>query len=707
MGIVTPKTQRPSLLGWLFGNKAKPKAAASKQVLIPSAKGGVIPVLGSLASLLAAPGAYNAAFRDIFNKPDPSVKHKAIDYEFGINEPQADEETGVIAKTKKFTDPRIGRSLSEFVFGMANIFGGPRDSDATFTSSFFSFFKTATSLGAGISTPIASLSKAFGAYFNKPEVMQAASYWGIPGMVLMPAVSNLRSLLHVFSSIRESIVDRTKSFKDAMYDRGLNFAHVLQGVIGGSTSILALPGMLAHTAKKLVAERAKLTSLVRIFGEYTYKFYKFTDKHLGTDYLSKHSHNSEFENERRFGDYAVNFMKNVVANSLNNNVIPALEDFMNAPIFASILKRIMPVRKDANGEDRITLASLRTIASNMARVNEDYALETEGATHQGAELSEFYGWTTPDEKASKHELEHSKQNKLFGGLVAKSKLPWELFKLLNPLQTSLMLLPMAFTKLADKDIQTHGILPMRVFDRLLGVGSSILMIPNYLGFIATKKLPQMVAYALDLKERYENNKASEHGFVSSYNVVANLENILEKFNDPSSILAAIPFKAQLAKILELEVLKRAKSMNGSKSKMDKIIAELEEESARRQQSLQAPQTISSIRNLMKLAIGRVKFFRASVDEYNLGPAEHGKMMIKKFLDKAHQLVMAVPGGGLLSPIFNVIKKPFNVNLVGGKKKKAAAGAKAQANKTEQNPQNTKPLAQKDLNQGQDLTAKAA
>ncbi len=559
---------------------------------------------------------------------------------------------------KRLLHPTVARTSTSFVFMMQNIvenlFSKSKATGA-FTG-FFEGFKRLSSLTATFFGPTGTLSSSIFSFFGKQELVQASSLWGLTGGILMAACSNLSSLVKTLVSFEKSSKNGV-SLKESMKEQDMNSGHLLQAFFGGITAIPSMPGMFARAIQIMKDTREKIIPSSRALAN------------LGINSL----HNAGLLKRttiKEFEDKGEAVTRKIVT-FLKDSIVPALEGFVNNRTFKGLIfKHIMP----DNHEGKISFEVHRRILNDV--------LDYDKPGYVSKKYENFYGLPTADPDASDAQLERKSENMLFG-FIPKSESFFELFKMLGPLQSAMMMLPPIFTGFKDDEIQDHGVMPMRVLDRAMGLVSGLLTIPNYLLYILSTRAPQMILYWFDRKQRIQKAKGNE-----TYNAM----NDIVKLRDKLKSLSLIPFTKYLADMLDYDLINSGLGSDAftNSSKTNKLFTKIYENMAMKQEyASEAPAAVQYIRNLMRVMINKFKFFRITVEEGKLSPSQKGKQMIAKAIDTVQNLVSAIPFGSVLSPVFMLMKKPFEVRTIKPRVNPAEAQAQMmQAPNNSANPVNS-------------------
>lgn len=552
--------------------------------------------------------------------------------------PYAQRKLGIKGIWRRLIHPTTARNATSFIFGVKNILENvfSKVEHSNTAVAMFDYAKRAISSVAAVFAPPGNFVASLFSFFGKQKLVQASSLWGLTGGILMAAGSNLGSLVKTMAAANDTAGG--KSFWQAIKHQGLNLGHVAQGILGGLTAIPAIPGLFARVFQIIKDTRSKLVPSARNAG----------------NLVAQTFHKSKIFREmpiKSFEDLGESLVKNI-STFARDKVLPLLEGVVNyGPLKQALFKHIMPV----NNTGRVSFEVHRHILNDI--INHGQVEDGEERTDK---YQNFYGLPTACPYGADSSIERTKEN-LFMGLIPKSEILLEIFEWLGPLQAAMMMLPPIFTTLADQEVQDHGILPFRVLDRVMGLISGALAVPNYILFIISARLPQVIVSHFKRKQRRE---------VAKGNVNYDAMHDLVRFRDRLRNMAYVPFAKHLAEMIDFDIVNNVygKDLFTDPQKTNKLITEYYEHLAFKQEyAPEAPAAVGYIRNLMRWMINRFAWFRITVDAEHLTPAQKGKQMISGFIDKLSQIIAALPFGGLITPVLDLIKKPFNVRTFDRKK----------------------------------------
>lgn len=262
-----------------------------------------------------------------------------------------------------------------------------------------------------------------------------------------------------------------------------------------------------------------------------------------------------------------------------------------------------------------------------------------------------------------------RENKYAAGSILKSKLFSEIYDLLNPLQSLLMLLPNAFVSLGDPYITDNAIRPFRVLDRLVGINSSILSIPNYFVYALSTRIPQMVLKYFEIKQRRSELSGKNDG----YEAFDDFNNFIEK-------LKTVPImgSSYLSKVLssmELDSL-----IFKDPEIMEKTYEHLEKEAKDQESSVKASELVSATRIGMRTLLNHKLFNSERDPESGLTAEEKSRQKIYNSLGTFKEGIARIPViGWVAAPFLEMFRGMYKVDTK--RNRKVLPGISAAFNKT--------------------------
>lgn len=246
--------------------------------------------------------------------------------------------------------------------------------------------------------------------------------------------------------------------------------------------------------------------------------------------------------------------------------------------------------------------------------------------------------------------------KYIGGIFRKTTFFNEIFDLLQPVQSLLMLLPSAFVPVGDPYITDNAISPLRIFDRLLGVNSMILSVPNYLVYALSTRIPQMVLKYFEIKQRTADVRAEKDRVKSSYD--AGLE-----FNDFIERAKRIPIlgSSYLSTILDKLEIDSSVVFKDSAA-MNKAYQDLEEKAKDQEPSLKASELVTAIRIGTRTLLNN-NLFKSERGEDGLTAEEKSRQKIYGSLGTFKEGIARIPVlGWIVGPLIDIFRGMYKVDV---------------------------------------------
>lgn len=269
--------------------------------------------------------------------------------------------------------------------------------------------------------------------------------------------------------------------------------------------------------------------------------------------------------------------------------------------------------------------------------------------------------------------------KYFGGFIKKSLFFNEIFDLLQPAQSLLMLLSNAFVPVGDPYITDNAIRPLRIFDRLLGVNSMLLSVPNYVIYALSTRIPQMVLKYFEIKQRKAELKGDRH-----YDAMTEFKSFAQSVKKFPMIGSS--FLSKILTGLELDEATFTDSQA-----MDKAYQGLEEKAKEQESTVKSSELVTAIRIGARTLLNH-NMFKSERGEDGLTAEEKSRQKIYGSLGTFKEGIARIPVlGWIAAPFLEMIRGMYKVDVK--KNRKLLPGiqsAQAAANTT---PKETNPLAQ--------------
>jgi hypothetical protein len=470
--------------------------------------------------------------------------------------------------------------------GLANVFYAG--------SSFAAPIRWLSSLATLFTTVPSYLTGTFSSYFGNQKIFEMSKYFSKISDLFTPITSNLSSL---FSSSR-ALYDSSKgeSLKVTFARYNINMFNVIQGIVGG---VLAIPGFLGAItkAKDLVLEQTHNSDKYKFsqyFGEITASLVP-TIKKYGL--LENYS-------EATIKNTVENFIQKTIENS-KDHLSYLLDSFYNS---SAITRKIFSLFKPVDGAGKI-----------INRHDDKNQLETNTS------------------------LNFSKSG------FSKKFLFQEIHSLLHPIQSLIMLLPAAYTPISDDYITNNGKLSIRLLDRIMGISSFILSIPNYLIYALSTRIPQVIIKYFELKQKSASSKGIEYDAFEDFKRF--------KTSIQNSGVPGIVYLTQVLSEMPIDKLTFY-----SYVKTNKILDDLEAQAQDQEPSNKATELIETFRIGAKALLAtRNPLFFAERDDKGYTAEEHNRMKVYQSLGTFKEGIGRIPVIGIfISPLIELLRSRYYV-----------------------------------------------
>lgn len=286
---------------------------------------------------------------------------------------------------------------------------------------------------------------------------------------ILPATSCLNSLYKVSKACLESLSSKDKLSKRVAFEKyNIDITNVIQGVIGSITAIPYLCGGLVKIKNKLTE--------IKDPNDRNNRTFKFAEK--ARDFIGEIA--LELKTMDLIGEDSLITTAQQKVYNIISKAIEYLDNFSN-----SFVQRLM----NSNALFKNFFSTFRPISMTGEVLANNSSQILESANPQ-----ENYVWNS----------------------FKKSNFFNEIYDFLHPIQSLLMLLPNAFVGSHDPYIQDNGTRMIRLLDRLVGVNSLILSLPNYLLYAANTRIPQMFIKILELMQRRADIKLEDYDAYDTY-----------------------------------------------------------------------------------------------------------------------------------------------------------------------------------------------
>lgn len=475
----------------------------------------------------------------------------------------------------------------------------PRNSPASgFKKNIFSLvnvvlspFRFSSSLLSTLISLPANAIGTFAAYNGDQKAFNFAKFGSEISDILLPLVSNLSSLNRITKAYINSWTNKTsKSVEFDKYNLGLT--NIVQAVFGSVTTIPHFFSSLFKLKEKVLElhkGESKLAILARDFVNSSTLFLKSLGIYSGnTAALQQGAYVFVSKGLHYLMEYTNRYLNKL----MNSN-----------DIFKSFFTKFMPTDLQGN----IILGNSENQLNNNIR---------DGYVFNRFKKSNFFN---------------------------------ELYDYTHPIQSALMLLPNAFVDLHDPYIQDNGTKILRWIDRLVGVNSLVLSLPNAVIYFAKTRAPQLILKYFETKQR---NKDIEGIPYSSYQGYINLINQLKASSMPGTGYIA-------ATLDKLDI--RADDFRNSSAIRSKLDI-LEKDAKEQEHSVKASELVTAMRiGLRHLIMTQNKAFYARRDENGYTAEEQGKLRIYDSIGKFGATIRGIPVvGWFASPLIDLFRRMYKV-----------------------------------------------
>jgi hypothetical protein len=520
---------------------------------------------------------------------------------------------------QRILHPNFVKEVASFLYGIRRslfnfspkVFINPAEqrpsSDNSITkasSGLSAIFKIAS----GVTSPIRILSSAvtllisipshltgmISSYNGQQEIFNVSKIFSKISDIFIPITSNLSSLFRTSMALYDSSKGESLGVTFSRYN--LNSLSAIQGILGG---MLSFPGFFAALAetKDLILEKLLHSSKYKMadsFGEIC----AYALPYLKT--FGFYSNHSEAQIKNITSDYLSNLIKN--SNDKIENFLDRLYNFNTLTKKCASFFR--PVDKKGN---------------IIYRHSSDFHLEDPGGinvTNQGFSKKMFFN---------------------------------ELHSLLHPIQSLIMLLPAAYTPIHDSYITDNGKLSIRLLDRILGINSFILSLPNYLIYALSTRLPQVLIKFYELKQKSSNFKGGQYNAFEAFQELKN-----------KILNSGIPGTKYLFDVLNDLPINELTFQSSATT--NKILSKLEEHAMEQEPSNKGTEILETFRAGAKELLARKNgFFYAKRDSNGYTEEEHNSMQIYKSLGTFKEGIAKLPIIGLIiSPFIELIRSRYYV-----------------------------------------------
>ncbi len=528
----------------------------------------------------------------------------------------------------RISQPTFVRQVTSFIFAMRralfsffpNVFTVPAEehdptkpsggtasgfSTAVFrgASAVLSPFRVVSSL---ITAVFALPSNAFGALFAYTGDQKPFNFTNFTSTVsdaMLPVTTNLNSLYKVTKAYFDSWSSKNMHL-GLTFDRyNINFLHVIQGVFGSILSVPYFFGALAKTKTILV------------------------EKDANDHYL--------LANQARdfVGAVALELQS---LGWLRGNIATTQER-----VQSSISKSLDYVQDFSN-------------QSLTKLMNANSMFKSFFSQFRPVDLS---GTVLPGDSPEVVESSNLKDNYVFN-VFKKSGFFGDMFDILHPIQSALMLLPNAFVGISDDYVQDNGTRSLRWLDRLVGVNSAILSLPNYLIYVLKTRVPQILIKWYEIKQR----KADIEG--RDYDAYQDFNNLIEKLYKIA--LPGSKYTARTLEDLDLRVsdFRNPMSIQSKFKKLDK-------EATKHEHSVKASELVMAMRIGMRHVIGTGSklFFTERDPETGFTAEEQSRDKVYNAMGTFSTSIRGLPVIGWIgAPIIETFRSMYKVKPVANRKK---------------------------------------
>ncbi len=495
----------------------------------------------------------------------------------------------------------------------------PHDEDNSLKQSASGVSKTILETSARVLSPfrwISSLMSAatiipanlFGvifAYSGNQKLYNISKEFSKVTDLFTPIVSNFSSLYSsakAFIDSYTSTVANKKSLSLFFGKYNISYLHVLQGSIG---SLLSLPYFFGvfSKAKEILREKDEndkfkfVTHCQDLVGECAAQI-----KSVG---LFKQDTVSVMQH--KVGTFVEKFLVRI--NSYPKQLLEAF--FNSSPLTKSIFGKIRPVDQDGN-----VLAGHNPTAIESETFKDNYFL--------GINKKMFFK---------------------------------EVFDLLHPIQSLLMLLPNTFVSLNDPYVADNAKKTLRVFDRLLGINSMVLSIPNYLIYALSTRVPQLILKGIQMKYRILKSQGRD-----DYDPDLQFKKTIQ-FIRKLPLLFGL--NTYLADTLDKTIAVNEFTFRDEET-MSNLMKDIEKTARSQESSVKASELVGAIRIGMRTILGKGWFYASRTN--GLTDEERSSQSIYNSLGTFQEGIYKFPViGWITAPLIGMIRKWYYVPPKSGRK----------------------------------------
>lgn len=467
-------------------------------------------------------------------------------------------------------------------------------------------FRWISSMMSAITIIPANLFGVIFAYTGNQKLYDISKDFSKVTDLFTPIVSNLSSLYSsakAFIDSYTSTVANKKSLSLFFGKYNISYLHVLQGSIG---SLLSLPYFFGvfSKAKEILREKDEndkfkfVTHSQDLVGECAAQI-----KSIG---LFKHDSVSVMQD--KVGNFVNKFLDGI--QSYPKQLLEAF--FNSSPIIKNIFSKVRPM------------------------------------DHDGRILAES--------GPNAIEPENFKDNYFLG--INKKIFFKELFDLLHPIQSLLMLLPNTFVPLNDPYVADNAKRSLRIFDRLMGINSMVLSVPNYFIYALSTRVPQLILKGIQMKYRIVESRAETRG---TYNPDLQFKKTIEFIRK----LPLFGFNTYLAEILDKTIAVDEFTFRDEKT-MSNLMSKIETTARAQEPSVKASELVGAIRIGMRTILGKGWFYAKRTD--GLTDEERSSQSIYNSLGTFQEGIYKFPViGWITAPFIGMIRKWYYVAPKTGRK----------------------------------------
>ncbi len=245
------------------------------------------------------------------------------------------------------------------------------------------------------------------------------------------------------------------------------------------------------------------------------------------------------------------------------------------------------------------------------------------------------------------ESETFKDNYFLG--INKKMFFKEVFDLLHPIQSLLMLLPNAFVSLNDPYVADNAKRTLRVFDRLMGINSMVLSIPNYLIYALSTRVPQLILKGIQMKYRILKSQGN-----NDYNPDLQFKKTIQFIRK----IPLLGLNTYLAEILDKTIAVDEFTFRDEET-MSNLMQEIEKTARSQEPSVKASELVGAIRIGMRTMLGKGWFFAKRTD--GLTDEERSSQSIYNSLGTFQEGIYKFPViGWITAPLIGMVRKWYYV-----------------------------------------------